>query len=190
MRFGKLVVSAAIFVAVSQAMAQNMPHGFGGNMGQHDNNGPPPPDGGPDGGGPPRGPDGGPDGGRMGGQLGGPDGVHGGPGGPMNGPRRSMGAMTSYIELVERFTKLSEDASTSGVSAVINLTEVLRPKGAQVIIDELNKLLPTVKDATVARAIRLQLIDFYRASNQPDKAIEQAEILISGSAATTQPTAQ
>ena len=88
--------------------------------------------------------------------------------------------MKQYIELVDRYTTLAKDPSSAGVSAVVTLSELTRQKGPEETASRLTKLLGETKDATVQRAIRLQLIDVYKTSNQTDKAIEQAEILIRG----------
>jgi len=201
MRFGKTI--AALIVAGSFATAgAQFTHGPRGD-GPRDGDGPPMnggptdrgPEDGPQGrGGPDRGPMGrggpegreGPDRGPMG--RGGPEGRDG-PEGPMGRAARPMGAMLMYMDMVDRYTKLSTDDSAARISAVISLTDTLRPKGPQAVIDELTKLLPQVKDESVARAIRLQLVDFYRVSQQQDKAVEQAEALITGRAVpTSQPT--
>ena len=133
--------------------------------------------------------EGGPGGpGGPGGGPGGPGGPGGGPGGPGGGPMgrpgRPMGAIMSYLDLVDRYSQLSSNPSASSVSAVVTLTDLLRPKGPQAVVDELNKMLAVAKDPAVVRAIRLQLIDWYRAAQQPEKAVEQAEILIGGSPST------
>jgi hypothetical protein len=88
--------------------------------------------------------------------------------------------MKQYIDLVDKYTALAKDPTASGVSAVVTLTELTRSKGADAQIEKLTKLLGEVKDTTVQRAIRLQLIDVYKTANMPDKAIEQAEALIKG----------
>ncbi len=154
--------------------------------------------GGGDRGGPGGGDRGGPGGGRGGprddqdspppmrGQGGGPGGP-GGMGGPGGGRRDPLGALSEYIQLVDRYTTLASNPSAAGVSAVVSLTELMKAKGPEATIAKLNEVLPQAKDPAIQRAIRLQLIDLYKASRQDDKAIEQAVILISGAAPVATP---
>jgi hypothetical protein len=118
----------------------------------------------------------------------------GGPGMPgMRGPGGGFGGqgmrppppdmqkfemLRGYIELVDHFAAMSRDATTAGVAAVISANDLLRRQGPQVAIDYFNKTLPDVKDEAVQRAIRLQLIDLYKASGQTDKAMEQLNTLM------------
>ena len=129
--------------------------------------------------GPPRGFDGEDRG--LGGPGRGPGGM-GGPGGPGGMLMRSptMDTMRGYMELVVRYGELSKDPSMAGVSAVLTANDLLRPRGAQAGIDYFVKLLPDVKDPTVQRAIRLQLIELYRRAGQNDEALKQLEMLIKG----------
>lgn len=89
-------------------------------------------------------------------------------------------AMRQYLQLVDQYTTLAKDPSATGVAAVVTLADLTKQQGTSVAINKLNKLLADSKDPAVQRAIRLQLIDLYRAAGEPDKAIEQAEILIRG----------
>lgn len=104
--------------------------------------------------------------------------------GGMQGPppplRNPVDAMRQYLDLVDKYTEMAKDPSASGVSAVVTLAELAKQQGPSVAIEKLNALLPEAKDDAVKRAIRLQLIDLYKASGQIDKAIEQAETLIKG----------
>lgn len=89
-------------------------------------------------------------------------------------------AMRQYLELVDQYTTLAKDPSATGVAAVVTLADLTKQQGTSVAITKLTKLLTDSKDPAVQRAIRLQLIDLYRAAGEPEKAIEQAEILIRG----------
>jgi hypothetical protein len=102
------------------------------------------------------------------------------PDGPPNRPPRPgpFEQMRNYLELVDRYSKLSADPTSTAVAAVITMTDILRPRGPQAVIEKLEKMLPEAKNVTVERAIRLQLSDFYRQTNQPEKAIEQLDALI------------
>jgi hypothetical protein len=84
-----------------------------------------------------------------------------------------------YMELVERYSRISSNGGQAGVAAVVTAAEVLRPKGADAAIAFFTKELDKTKNAAVQRAIRMQLVDLYRASGNADKALEQLDILIS-----------
>lgn len=103
-----------------------------------------------------------------------------GPGGPRFDPRRapSMDTQRGYMELVRGYSDLSRDPSAAGVAAVITANDLLKPRGADAAIEYFDKLLPTVKDPAITRAIRLQLVDLYRSSNRADEALKQLESLI------------
>jgi hypothetical protein len=165
----------------------------------------PPPDGGapggpggPGGGGPDRGQQDGPGprgrgmmrggDGPGGGGFGGP-GMPGGPGGGgfgagmgpgANGPMRQFEVMRGYLEVVDRYTKISNDPTSAGIAAVVAAADVLKPRGADAAIEYFTKLLPDVKDPAVARAIHSQLADLYKQSGQQDKALDQLKTLITG----------
>jgi hypothetical protein len=119
---------------------------------------------------------------------GGPDGPggRGGPGEPdpfHNMPMRQFDMMRGYMDLVDRFSRLSRDPSTAGVAAVISAADLLKPRGADAAIEYFNKLLPDVKSEAVQRAIRIQLIELYKNAGQQDKALEQLDLLIKGAPA-------
>jgi hypothetical protein len=97
--------------------------------------------------------------------------------------------MRGYLDLVERYSRLSRDPSASGVAAVITTADILRPRGHQVVIDTFEKMLADVKNDAVARAIRLQLVDLYRQSNQPEKALTLLADLIKSAPAGMSPAA-
>ena len=146
----------------------------------------PPQDGGAGpGGGGPGGPDGpppdGPGGpGGFGGGGPGGGGFDRGPGGP---GMQKMEMLRGYIELVDRFTRLSRDPGTAGIAAVISASDMLKRRGPDTAINYFTKILPDVKNEAVQRAIRIQLADLYKAAGQEDKAIEQLEILMKGAPA-------
>src|SRR5438552_13511088 len=99
------------------------------------------------------------------------------PGGGPNMPDGPMGQiqmLRGYLDLVDSMSRLCKDPNAAGVAAVINASEVLKPRGADAAIDYFNKLLPDVKSPAVGRAIRIQLMDLYKNSGQHDKALEQA----------------
>jgi hypothetical protein len=94
--------------------------------------------------------------------------------------------MRGYLDLVDRFSRLSRDPSSAGVAAVISASDILKPRGADAAIEYFNKTLPNVKDPAVQRAIRIQLIDLYKAAGQQDKALEQLTQLMTASTGTSE----
>ena len=150
--------------------------------------GPPPPQGDGQGGNPPERRDG-PPGMRRGMQDGmGPRmGGMGGPGGGMGGMgarpemaerMRTVEMLRGYLDLVDHFSRLAHDPTSTGIAAVITAGDILKARGADAAIDFYNKLLPDVKDPAVGRAIRIQLADLYKNAGQADKALEQLHMLI------------
>ena len=129
--------------------------------------------GGPRGGGGPFGERGGFDRGDRGPGRGGP----GGPGGGMERRAPSMDVMRGFLELVDRYTQLSSNPDAAGVSAVLATNDLYRGKPDEAIA-YFTKLLDEVRRPTVKRAIRLQLIDLYKAAGKTELAIEQLEILM------------
>lgn len=117
----------------------------------------------------------------------GPGGDRPGPGGRPGGPAEArpggFEAMRGYLDLVDRYSRLSRDPTAAAVAAVVQTADVLRPRGAQAVIDHFEKLLPEVKNEAVARAIRLQLVDLYRQTQQGEKALDQLSQLIKGAPA-------
>jgi len=132
----------------------------------------------PDGGGPPR-----PDGvGRPEGRLRPPEGVtpemirrymeaRGGGGAQLD-------AVRNYLDVFDRYSRLSRDPTAAGVAAVVTSGEILRARGADTAIAYFIKVLPDVKNESVQRAIRLQLIELYKMSGQQDKALEHLQTLM------------
>src|SRR5947207_13401553 len=99
------------------------------------------------------------------------DGRPGGPGGfggmspsEMEPRMRQFEFLRGYLELVDRYAHLARDPSMSGIAAVISAGDILKPRGADAAIDYYTKLLPEVKSPGVQRAIRLQLVDLYKAA--------------------------
>lgn len=118
---------------------------------------------------------------------GGPRDGHGGPRDrddrrpPMAGRAEMPGPlerMKNYLEVVDRYAKLAADPQATSIAAVITTIDILRPRGASAVTERLEKMLESEKNAAVQRVIRLQLADFYRQSNQPEKALEQLDALM------------
>jgi hypothetical protein len=98
-----------------------------------------------------------------------------------------MRMFQGYMMMVEQSARMSRDESTSGVAAVIMAGDLMKKKGPEATISYYNGLLSDVKDPAVERAIRFQLVELYKRSNQPDKALGELTHLITGKP-TTQPT--
>jgi hypothetical protein len=86
--------------------------------------------------------------------------------------------MRTYLDLVDRYANVAGDPTRAGVAAVVQTTDILRPRGPAAVIEHFEKLLPEVKNEAVARAIRLQLVDLYRQTQQVDKAVSELSGLI------------
>ena len=86
--------------------------------------------------------------------------------------------LRNYIDVVDRFAKMTHDPAAAGVAAVVSASDILRQRGPEAAIEYFNKTLPDVKNDAVQRAIRIQMIDLYKQSGQSEKALEQLDILI------------
>ena len=86
--------------------------------------------------------------------------------------------MLNYLEIVERYSKITKDGTTAGVAAVVAATDLLRPAGNAASIEFFTKMLEETKNASVKRAIRLQLVDLYRLTGDREKALDQLKILM------------
>lgn len=94
-----------------------------------------------------------------------------------------LDAMRNYLDVFDRYSRLSRDPTASGVAAVVTAGEILRARGADSAIAYFNKVMPDVKNESVQRAIRLQLIELYKMSGQQDKALEQLQSLMTSAPA-------
>lgn len=91
-------------------------------------------------------------------------------------------AMEKYLYVVDHVARLSDNPTASGVAAVLSADDLLKGK-PQDAIDYFTKILPEVKNDSVRRAIRLQLADLYKKTNQPEKALEQLTELMTSAPA-------
>jgi hypothetical protein len=89
-----------------------------------------------------------------------------------------LDAVRNYLDVFDRYSRLSRDPTAAGVAAVVTSGEILRARGADTAIAYFNKVLPDVKNESVQRAIRLQLIELYKMSGQQDKALEHLQTLM------------
>lgn len=116
---------------------------------------------------------------KPGGEFTGPGGQRGpGQGGLQNPLIAQIDMMRSWLELVDRYVRLSKDPVSSGVAAVISADDLMRNKQPSEAIDYFTRVLPEVKNETIQRAIRLQLIDLYGKNRQPEKALEEMKKLM------------
>ena len=106
---------------------------------------------------------------------------------PMSDRMKQVEMLRGYLELVDRYTQMSSNPTNAGIAAVISANDILKTRGADAAIEYFNKLLPDVKDAAVQRAIRVQLADLYKNSNQGDKALEQLRALMTSQAPEAKP---
>jgi hypothetical protein len=86
--------------------------------------------------------------------------------------------LRGYLDAVDRYAKLARDPQNSGIAAVVAANDILRPRGADVAIEFFTKLLPEVKTPAVQRAIRITLVDLYKAAGKQDQALEQLKQLM------------
>lgn len=123
----------------------------------------------------------------------GPEGVGGGRGPALGGPQHPMMAqiemMRAWLELIDRYVRMSKDPVSAGVAAVVSADDLMRAKQPSQAIEYFNKVLPEVKNETVQRAIRLQLIELYGKNNEPDKALEEIRKLMIEAPAKPEATA-
>lgn len=124
-----------------------------------------------------------PGGGFSTGGVGGGGVAAGGYGGSVGSTRIAPAAyqvevMRSWMDTVDRFVRLSQDPVASGVAGVITAVDLLRPQGPEATLDYLNKLMSETQNATVRRAIRLEMIEMYKATGQRDKALDVLHELI------------
>ena len=89
-----------------------------------------------------------------------------------------LDAVRNYLDVFDRYSRLSRDPTAAGVAAVVSAGEILRARGADTAIAYFNKVMPDVKNESVQRAIRLQLIELYKMSGQQDKALEHLQALM------------
>jgi thioredoxin-like negative regulator of GroEL len=92
-------------------------------------------------------------------------------------------AMRGYLEVIDRFSAIAQDPASSGVAAVLSAGEIFRNRSPEEAINFYTKLLPDTKNEAVQRAIRIQLAELYKNTNQQEKALEQLRTLITSAPA-------
>jgi hypothetical protein len=88
-----------------------------------------------------------------------------------------------YLNLVNGFNDLAKDPAACGVAAVIGAKELLDKQGKEPGIKYFTELLGEVKNPTVQRAIRLQLVEMYKAAGQDEQALGQLRLLMTSAPA-------
>ena len=101
----------------------------------------------------------------------------------MDGPsdevrNQRFDAIRGYLDIVDRFGRMARDPAMSGIAAVVSANDILRPRGTDAAIEYFTKLLPEVKTPAVQRAIRVELVDLYKAAGKQDQALEQLKMLM------------
>jgi hypothetical protein len=111
------------------------------------------------------------------------------PGRPMNpngpidgqrppGPMGEVELMRGWLDLIDRYARLSRDRVACAVAAVVSADDLMRGRPPEEAIAFFNKMLDETKNETVQRAIRLQLVELHGKNNQSDKALEHLRILM------------
>lgn len=101
-----------------------------------------------------------------------------GAGRPGNPLMMQVELMRNWLDLIDRYARLSRDPVSSAVAAVVSADDLMRSKPPEEAIAFFNKMLDEAKNDTVKRAIRLQLAELYGKANQPDKALEHLRKLM------------
>ena len=86
--------------------------------------------------------------------------------------------LRGYFDAVDRYARLARDPSMAGIASVVAAADILRPRGADAAIAYFEKTLPEAKSPAVQRAIRLQLVDLYKAVGKQDQALDQLKTLM------------
>src|SRR4051812_13240855 len=81
------------------------------------------------------------------------------PGDPAMGRNPNQGggqldAMRNYLDVFDRYSRVSRDPTSAGLAAVVTAGEMLRARGGDTAIQYFTKLLPDVKNEAVQRAVR------------------------------------
>jgi thioredoxin-like negative regulator of GroEL len=97
--------------------------------------------------------------------------------------------MEKYLYVIDHVARVSENPTNAGIAGVLGASDLMKNK-PQDAIDYFTKLLPEVKNEAVRRAIRLQLADLYKKTDQPDKSLEQLKELIIAAPGTTSRSAR
>jgi hypothetical protein len=112
----------------------------------------------------------------------------GGPGGGGHHPLMfQVDLMRGWLDLIDRYTRLSRDPVAAGVAAVVSAEDLFQGKPPEEAIAFFNKMLEEAKNETVKRAIRMQLAELHGKANQTDKALEHLRVLMTAATATDAP---
>jgi hypothetical protein len=96
----------------------------------------------------------------------------------MPGGMFQVDMMRNWLDLIDRYARMSRDPVASGIAAVVGANDILRAKPPEQAIDYFYKMLAQVKNEAVQRCIRIQLVELYTKTNQHDLALEQLRILM------------
>ena len=86
--------------------------------------------------------------------------------------------MRGYLDAVDRYARLAHDPAMSGIAAVVTASDLLKKRGTDAGIKYFTELLPQVKSPAIGRAIRIQLVDLYKAAGKQEEALGQLKELM------------
>jgi hypothetical protein len=87
--------------------------------------------------------------------------------------RPEAAAIIFILDVVERYARIADDPAAAGIAAVIQAREILRADGPEEAIEFFEEMLEETNLPAVRRAIRFQLVELHRETDQPDQAMDQ-----------------
>jgi len=104
-------------------------------------------------------------------------------------PAGQLQSARDMMDVVERASKIARDPTGTGVTAVFVAGTMLKQRSPSDAIEFWTKTLPETHNDAVRRAIRAQLVELYKQTNQPDAALEQLRTLITAAPGAATETA-
>jgi hypothetical protein len=87
-------------------------------------------------------------------------------------PSRFLGIVQSYLELLDKMGRISQDPRMSLLMAQNSIKDLYEQKGQKAeAVPELRKILEGVEDPSVRTAVRFTIADIYKETGQRDKAL-------------------
>ena len=84
----------------------------------------------------------------------------------------------AYVWYVEHTAALDKDIDAAGVAAVLKSEDLLKSKDPQSAADFYLKVVYDAKSHAVVRAARMELYEVYKSMGQPEKALEQLQLVM------------
>jgi hypothetical protein len=84
----------------------------------------------------------------------------------------------AYVWFVEHTAALDKDIDAAGVAAVLKSEDLLKSKDPQAAADFYLKVVYDAKSHAVVRAARMELYEVYKSMGQPEKALEQLQLVM------------